>query len=115
MKMISSSEGPGIGVPIREFDTGRLPKRIISGPGARFETGRLGAGKRCFVIASGSLRRSTGLVDDLVDGLGPTFAGVFDEVEAHNPAEQVDRAAAAARFAGADCIVTIGGGASGKW
>ncbi len=65
---------------------------------------------RVFVIASGTLYRETDAVSTVVDELGPRCVGVFDQMPAHTPRRAVAAAAAAARDAGADLILTFGGG-----
>jgi len=59
---------------------------------------------------SGSLRRGTAVVDEIVAALGESCAGVWDGMPAHTPREAVIEAANAARKDGADVIVTLGGG-----
>ncbi|HJU20409.1 MAG TPA: iron-containing alcohol dehydrogenase [Stellaceae bacterium] len=63
-----------------------------------------------FVIASGTLARETDLVERLRRGLGNRFAGLNAKIGAHTPRVDVVAAANAARAAGADLIVTLGGG-----
>jgi len=66
--------------------------------------------ERVFVIASGSLNRETDEVARLAAALGEAYAGCFDRMPAHSPRSAVVEAAAEARAAGADLLVTIGGG-----
>jgi maleylacetate reductase len=73
--------------------------------------GRLEA-RRVFVLASGTLNRETGEVARLKAALGDLFAGVHDRMPAHTPRDAVLAAAAAARAADADLIVTFGGGSA---
>src|SRR5215831_145593 len=63
-----------------------------------------------FVLASGTLARETDTVDRLRDMLGNRVAGVCAKIGAHTPRADVVAAANAAREAGADLIVTLGGG-----
>jgi maleylacetate reductase len=63
-----------------------------------------------FVLASGTLARETDLVDRLRLILGNRFAGVCTKIGAHTPRTDVVAAANMAREAGADLIVTLGGG-----
>jgi len=63
-----------------------------------------------FVLASGTLARETDLVERLRRVLGNRFAGLFAQIGAHTPRIDVVAAANAARAAGTDLIVTIGGG-----
>lgn len=66
--------------------------------------------KRVFVLASGTLARTTTVVRDIERVLGPRFAGVWTHIGAHTPRVDVVAAANAAREAGADLILTVGGG-----
>ena len=66
--------------------------------------------ERVFVMASGTLNRETKVVSDIVAALGPRFAALFDAMPAHTPRGACLAAAAMAREAGADLILTIGGG-----
>jgi maleylacetate reductase len=63
-----------------------------------------------FVLASGTLARETGLVDALKAALGNRFAGLYAKIGSHTPRVDCVAAANAARSAGADLIVTLGGG-----
>jgi maleylacetate reductase len=63
-----------------------------------------------FVLASGTLARETGLVDELRAALGNRFAGLHAKIGSHTPRVDCVAAANAAREAGADLIVTLGGG-----
>ena len=63
-----------------------------------------------FVLASGTLARETSLVARLREVLGNRFAGLFARIGAHTPRVDVAAAANDARAAGADLIVTLGGG-----
>jgi maleylacetate reductase len=73
------------------------------------EVDRLDA-RAVFVLASGTLARETDLVERLRQMLGNRFAGVCARIGAHTPRTDVVAAANMAREAGADLIVTIGGG-----
>ena len=63
-----------------------------------------------FLLASGTLARETGLVGQLRDALGNRLAGVYARIGAHTPRTDVVDAANAARAAGADLLLTLGGG-----
>jgi alcohol dehydrogenase class IV len=65
---------------------------------------------RVFIVASGTLSRSTNEIAKVRDALGERFAGLFDRCREHTPLESVIECAAAARQAKADLIVTVGGG-----
>jgi len=70
---------------------------------------RLGC-SRAFLMVSGTLNRQTDEIEKIRKALGGRFAGLFDAMPPHTPREGVIAAAEAARAAGADLIVTIGGG-----
>ena len=73
------------------------------------EVDRLDA-RAVFVLASGTLARTTDTVDRLRHILGNRIAGVCAKIGAHTPRTDVVAAANAAREAGADLLVTVGGG-----
>jgi maleylacetate reductase len=64
------------------------------------------------VLASGILTRETDLVERLRQMLGNRFAGLCAKIGAHTPRTDVIAAANAAREAGADLLVTLGGGSA---
>ncbi len=67
--------------------------------------------RRVFVVSTRSLAKlAAGPLQRIVAALGPRHAGTFAEVRAHSPREDVIAAAAAARAAGADLLVAVGGG-----
>lgn len=66
--------------------------------------------RRVFLLVSNTLNNKTGEIRALRDALGPTFAALYDDMPAHIPRDAVLRAAAVARAADADLIVTVGGG-----
>src|SRR6266571_3784625 len=63
-----------------------------------------------FLLASGTLDRETDLVGQVRRALGNRLAGVHAKIGAHTPRSDVVEAANAARTAGADLLVTLGGG-----
>src|SRR5208283_4407391 len=73
------------------------------------EVDRLEA-RAVFVLASGTLARTTDSVDRLRRMLGNRLAGVCAKIGAHTPRADVVAAANMAREAGCDLIVTLGGG-----
>jgi alcohol dehydrogenase len=85
---------------------------VLYGPGSLAELGgiaeRNGA-ERVFAIASTTLVEG-GLGDELRAALGDRLAGVFTGVRQHVPRESVIEATAAAREAGADALLSVGGG-----
>src|SRR5438105_1107383 len=72
------------------------------------EVDRLEA-RAVFILASSTLARETDTVDRLRALLGNRLAGVCAKIGAHTPRTDVVAAASAAREAGADLIVTLGG------
>src|SRR5262245_8052917 len=73
------------------------------------EIDRLDA-RAVFVLASGTLARTTDTIDRLRQVLGNRIAGVCVKIGAHTPRTDVVAAANAARQAGADLLLTVGGG-----
>ena len=69
----------------------------------------LGA-RRVYVLASGTLARTSDAVDRLRAVLGGRCVGVFTRMGAHTPRIDVVAAANEARAAGADLLLTLGGG-----
>ncbi len=70
---------------------------------------RLGAA-RAFLMVSGTLNRQTGEIQKIRKALGSRCVATFDAMPPHTPREAVIAAAEQARAAGADLIVTVGGG-----
>jgi maleylacetate reductase len=70
---------------------------------------RLGK-SRAFLMVSGTLNRQTGEIEKIRQVLGARCAGIFDAMQAHTPRAAVIAATGQARAAGADLIVTVGGG-----
>jgi len=73
------------------------------------EVDRLDA-RAVFVLASGTLARDTDVVTTIRRVLGNRCAGVSGKIGAHTPRADVVEAANAAREAGADLLLTVGGG-----
>ena len=73
------------------------------------EARRLDA-RRVWILASRTLARQTDEVARISAALGPRFAGMTDHMPAHSPREAVVACANAARAAGTDLLVTVGGG-----
>jgi maleylacetate reductase len=68
--------------------------------------------RRVFIMCSGTLSRRTPVIDDLKAALGASFVGLFDEMPAHSPRSALLAAAAKAREAKPDLILSVGGGSS---
>jgi maleylacetate reductase len=66
--------------------------------------------ERVFLMVSGTLRRETNEIAAIQAALGNKCAAVFDRMPPHTPRSAVIEAAEMARAAGADLIVTVGGG-----
>ena len=92
-----------------------FPLSIHSGKGAlnelRGEVDRTKA-KRAFVVCGKSVANKTDLIARVSANLGDKFAGAFDGVEVSSPLPSVREGTAAAREAGADLIVAVGGGSA---
>jgi maleylacetate reductase len=73
------------------------------------EVERLDA-KRVFLLVSNTLNNKTNEIQKLREALGDKYAATYDDIPAHIPRDAVLRAAAVAREAKADLIVTVGGG-----
>ena len=89
-------------------DIERVVYGKAAGPALRAEAERLGA-RRVFVTTSKSVAQ-TALLADIVRDLGDRYAGVYSGITAHSPRPCVIEGARAAREAGADLIVAVGGG-----
>lgn len=67
-------------------------------------------GRRAFIICGRSVSRKTPLIDNLRKLLGDVLVGVFDEMGKDTPLEDCEKARDAARDAGADLLIAVGGG-----
>src|SRR3954452_21623343 len=97
----------------RSFTFEPLPGRVVFGPRASRERlaaegARLGA-SRLLLIAT---ERERARAEELSEVLGDRVAGRFTDVRPHVPVEVAERARAAAREAGADALLSIGGGST---
>jgi maleylacetate reductase len=73
------------------------------------EADRLAA-QRVFVLASRTLAAETDVLDRIKAALGDRFVGYHDHMPSHSPRDAVVACANAARAAGCDLLVTVGGG-----
>jgi len=91
---------------------GEMDEVVFGSPAAEVvaEEARRREAERVFLMASGTLNRTTDEVAKIRRALGNRFAGLFDRMPQHTPRRAVIEAAAMAREAGADLIATIGGG-----
>jgi alcohol dehydrogenase class IV len=99
----------------KDFWQHRLATRVIAGRdllgSTGFEFQKEGA-HRVFLVTDAVIR-GTGLVERVEAGVadgGLEVVGVFDDVPQDSSTEVVDRCAAAAREAGADSFLAVGGG-----
>jgi alcohol dehydrogenase class IV len=99
----------------KDFYQHAAPTRVIAGRdligGAGFEFMKEGAGR--VLLVTDAVIRGTGLVDRVEAGLqdgGLEVAGVFDDVPQDSSTAVVERCAEAAREAGADSFLAVGGG-----
>ncbi|QCM10992.1 maleylacetate reductase [Agrobacterium tumefaciens] len=88
------------------------PARIVFGAGSSVDVAeeihRLGL-SRALVL---STPHQKGDAEALAARLGPLAAGVFSNAAMHTPVEVTKRAVEAYRAAGADCVVSLGGGST---
>ena len=77
--------------------------------GLKEQVQRLGA-KRAFVICSPSINRRTDTVKRISAALGDLHAGTFDAIEKDSTYASVRAASDAAKAAGADLLIAVGGG-----
>ena len=92
----------------------RMEKVVFGKPAAdavAAEAERRGA-ERVFLLVSGTLNRETDEVEKLRRALGNKYCGTHDDMPAHSPREAVVACANAAREAGAELLVTLGGGSA---
>lgn len=68
--------------------------------------------KKVFLLASSTLREQTDEIDKIERALGDRHGETFSGIAPHAPRSDVLKAADAAREAGADLIVSIGGGSA---
>jgi maleylacetate reductase len=91
---------------------GAMDEVVFGRPAAEAIAGqmdRLGA-DRALLMVSGTLNRETDEIEKIRQRLGPRCVATFDAMPPHTPREAVVAATEQARTAGADLIVTVGGG-----
>jgi maleylacetate reductase len=91
---------------------GAMDEVVFGRPAAAAIVGQMDrlAASRAFLMVSGTLGRETDEIQKIRQALGPRCVAVFDAMPQHTPREAVVAAAEQARAAGADLIVTVGGG-----
>jgi len=101
---------------IRESDTFRAvsyPWRLYAGVDALRhlpdEVQRARA-QRAFVVCGQTVAHKTNLLARIKDQLGPLYAGVFDAMDKDSTWPAVQQGTEAARGAGADLLIAVGGG-----
>jgi alcohol dehydrogenase class IV len=96
-----------------DFRAVNYPVRVYSGQGAlgtlKAEVARHGA-KRAFIVCGRSVAQKTPLIESMKARLGDLYAGTFDGMEKDSPIGPVLAARDAARDAGADLVIAVGGG-----
>ena len=97
---------------IEPFVFAGVRSRVIFGHGALARTGdeirKLGHG-RALVLSTPNQRLDA---EALSKRLDPLSAGVFAEAAMHTPVEVTEKALAAFKASGADCVVSLGGGST---
>jgi alcohol dehydrogenase class IV len=90
----------------------RMDEVVFGAPAAEAvaDLVRRAGAERVFLMCSGTLNRETSEIERVRAALGTRCAAVFDRMPAHTPRRAVVEATEMARVAGADLIVTVGGG-----
>ena len=66
--------------------------------------------QRAFVVCGKTVAHKTNVVQRIKEHLGPLYAGVFDAMDKDSTWPAVQRGTEAARAAGADALIAVGGG-----
>ena len=110
LRHLEATKGPG--ARARSFAYDALPGRVVFGAGSRAslppELDALGA-RRVLVVASAD---EDDVADDVIGRLGDRVVGRFRDVVQHVPVAAAEAARAATTAAGADTVLTIGGGSA---
>ena len=90
----------------------RIERVVFGRPAAEvvLDEARRADARRVFILAPAVVVEKTDIVGAIVRALGERHAGTWTDVSPHTPREDVIAAAAAAREAGAQLLVTVGGG-----
>lgn len=98
---------------VHDFRAVAYPVRVFSGSCAlgniKAEVARNRA-RRAFIVCGRTVSRKTPLIGRIRERLGEFYAGCFDEMEKDSPLAPVLAARDAARAAGADLLIAVGGG-----
>lgn len=90
-----------------------FPWRLYAGVGALrhlAEEVRRHQAQRAFVVCGQTVAHRTNLLERVQDQLGTLYAGAFDAMDKDSTWPAVQRATEAARTAGADLLIAVGGG-----
>lgn len=97
---------------IARFEYATSGARVIFGAGARASVAdqieRLGR-RHAFVLSTPQQKEGA---EEIGAGLGDRLCGLFHDAAMHTPVEVTERAVAAVRACGADCLVAFGGGST---
>ncbi len=100
-------------VPSHTFRAVSYPWRLYAGVEALHhlaEEVRRHKAQRAFVVCGQTVAHKTNLLERVQDQLGTLYAGVFDAMDKDSTWPAVEKGTAAARAAGADLLMAIGGG-----
>jgi maleylacetate reductase len=89
-----------------------IERIVLGAPAAEAieDEARRANARRVFLLVSRSLAENTTQIDTIRRALGERFGGIHHGIRAHVPKSDVVAAAASARDARADLLVTVGGG-----
>jgi maleylacetate reductase len=88
------------------------PARIIFGPGSLGQLADAITGQGCKRALILSTPHQSAEAEGIAAVLGPLSAGLFTDATMHTPVDVTERAMATYRAAGADCVVSLGGGST---
>ena len=93
------------------------PTRVVFGVGKLSELAAIidetaGTGARVFLVTGRHSLRARGILQRVVDSIGPSRVALFDKVPPFPSPDNVDDALAACRKSSADIVVAIGGGSA---
>jgi len=100
-------------MPSHTFRAVSYPWRLYAGVDALrhlAEEVRRHKAQRAFVVCGQTVAHKTNLLARVQNQLGTLYAGVFDAMDKDSTWPAVDKGTAAARAAGADLLIAIGGG-----